>query len=139
METIVLNIIPSGILPVCHVSQNDNERLIRIKLYEGFEIYHIKSGDEITIHLRKPNGDVISSELEYNVGDDFIDLEVADNMCDIDGRNLCELRIINGSIGLGTSNFYMFVELDPGYTPTPPVPPQMYGLQAIDLSFTIAD
>lgn len=123
METITLNLIPTGVRPTCHVSQNDNERNIRINLVEGSQAYSIKADDEIKLNIRKPDLTVILSDVEYTVGNTYVIAEITDDMCDIDGKNLCEIRIINGSTRISSSNFYMDVETDPSVVPEPPTPP----------------
>ena len=123
MEVITLNLIPSGVHPVCHVSQNDNERNIKINLVDGSLAYAIKNGDEIKLNVRKPDDTVISADVDITEGNTFVQVEVTDDMCDIDGKNLCEIRIINGSTRISTSNFYMEVETDPTAVPEPPTPP----------------
>lgn len=136
METITLNLIPTGVCPTCHVSQNDNERNIRINLVEGSQAYSIKAGDEIKLNIRKPDLTVILSDVDYTVGNTYVIAEITDDMCDIDGKNLCEIRIINGSTRISSSNFYMDVETDPSVVPeppTPPVPSRQGGLWATEI------
>lgn len=121
MEEIALNIIPTEILPICHVSQNDKSRHIRINLVDGVTPYKISSYDSITFNLRKPNNVVMKNDLEITPGESYVDIEVSSDMCDINGKNLCDLRISNPvsrSI-INTSNFYMFVEVDPLHNPAP--------------------
>lgn len=127
METITLNLIPTGVRPTCHVSQNDNERNIKINLVDGSLAYQVQSGDEIKLNIRKPDDTVVSSEVDATVGNTYVIVEITDDMCDVDGRNLCEVRIINGSTRISTSNFYMEVEVDPSIVPAPPTPPTPTG------------
>ena len=113
MEEITLNLIPSGVRPTCHVSQNDNERDIKINLVEGSLAYAIKSGDVVKLNIKKPNDVVISSRITATVGNTYVIANIKDEMCNVDGTNLCEIRIINGDTRISTSNFLMEVEVDP--------------------------
>ena len=124
METIFLNIIPTGVNQICHVSQNDNERIIRVKLLEGNLSYSFKEGDEVTFSTKKPDNTAISVPVVITVGTSYADISITNDMCDIVGQNLCELCIVNAGTRIGTSNFYMEVEIDPSYVPDPPVPPE---------------
>lgn len=128
MEIITLNLIPSGVYQTCHVSQNDNERRFRAKLVDGSVPYEIKDGDVLSINIQKPDKNVVTAELTADVGDTYVDVEVTDDMCDIDGTNLCDIRIINAGSRISTSNFYMMVEVDPvANPPEPPPPPSRRG------------
>ena len=113
MEEITLNLIPTGVRPTCHVSQNDNERDIKINLVEGSLAYAIKSGDIVKLNIRKPNDVVISSRITATVGNTYVIANIKDEMCNVDGTNLCEIRIINEDTRISTSNFLMEVEIDP--------------------------
>ena len=113
MEEITLNLIPSGIHPTCHVSQDDNERNIKVNLVNGNLAYIIQSNDIFKLNIRKPNGHVISSAVSKTAGNTYVVINVTDDMCDVDGDNLCELRITNGNTRISTSNFVMNVETSP--------------------------
>lgn len=113
MEEITLNLIPTGVRPTCHVSQNDNKRDIKINLAEGNLAYSIKENDVIKLNVRKPNDTVITSRIAATTGNTYVIANITDDMCNIDGTNLCEIRITNGTTRISTSNFLMEVEADP--------------------------
>ena len=113
MEEITLNLIPTGVRPTCHVSQNDNERNIKINLVNGSLAYSIQADDVIKLNVRKPNETVVSASVSATAGNTYIIANVTDDMCNIDGTNLCEVRITNGSTRISSSNFLMEVETDP--------------------------
>ena len=117
MEEITLNLIPTGVRPTCHVSQNDNERNIKINLVEGSLAYAIKADDEIKLNVRKPDNHVVTATVTGTTGNTYIIVEITDDMCNVDGDNTCEIRIINGSTRLSTSNFTMVVETSPASNP----------------------
>lgn len=133
MEEITLNLIPAGIHPVCHISQNDNERNIRINLTDGDLAYSIRAGDVIRLNVRKPDNTVVKTTLDITEGLSYVDIEVSDEMCDISGKNLCNLRIINRGMRISTNNFFMLVEVNPTFNPAPSPSHGLYPREIIDL------
>lgn len=124
METISLNLIPVGAMPVCHTSQSDVGREIQCDLYEGSLAYHLQEGDELTLNILKPDGNNVTAIIPSEAGNSFVVISTVDVMCDVVGRNLCELRIKNGDKNIGTLNFYMMVEETVGEVePLPPPTP----------------
>jgi hypothetical protein len=113
MEEITLNLIPTGVHPVCHVSQNDNERKIKINLVYGSIAYSIREDDVIKLNVRKPNDTVVSASVSSTVGNTYVIANITDDMCNIGGTNLCEIRIKNDDSRISSSNFSMEVEVDP--------------------------
>ena len=59
MEAIKVNLIPNGIPQMCHASQYDEGRQIRLDLFDGFTPYVIQSGDTFTLNVRKPDNHVV--------------------------------------------------------------------------------
>ena len=110
MEEIFLNITPTGNRPVCHVSQYDIGRQIKVNLFDDTTAYHLQAGDALVLSVKKPNGENISANLNVSTGLTYAYIVTAEEMCDIVGRNECELRLKNGSKNIGTLNFYMQVE-----------------------------
>ena len=134
MEEIYLNLTPTGNHPVCHVSQYDVGRTIRVYLFDDVIAYALKEGDTLTLNIKKPNGENVSAMLAVVVGEVYSDIVTVEQMCDITGRNECELRLKNGTKNIGTLNFYIEVEeavgeVEPLPPPTPPTPsePQPFG------------
>ena len=112
MEIIKLNLIPSGVNPTCHCSQYDNGRIIRIELFDGLIPYVIQDGDTFTLNVRKPDNTIVTTTLTATQGNKYVDLVTTTQICAVVGRNLCDLKITNGSVEIGTLNFYMQVERD---------------------------
>lgn len=109
MESILVNLVPGGTMPTCHVAKHDVGRVIRIYLYDGPIPYILQSGDTCTISIRKSDGTVVYSQTTFESESSYVDLVTTDEMDDIVGKNLCELRIANSSRNIGSSNFYMDV------------------------------
>lgn len=112
MEIIKLNIIPSGVNPTCHASQYDENRVIRVELYEGLTPFTLQANDEISLAIRKPDDKIVTMVVE-NTEDNYVDIVTTKQACAVVGANLCELTIKRSSVNIGTLNFYMQVERDP--------------------------
>lgn len=127
MEEIFLNLIPTGSHQVCHASQYDVGRQIKVNLFEGSLAYELQEGDSLVLDIRKPDDVIISAELAVEVGSTFAYIITIEEMCDVMGENLCELRLKNGTKNIGTLNFTMQIEeavgeVEPLPPPTPPTP-----------------
>ena len=112
MEIIKLNLIPSGVNSICHCSQYDNGRVIRLELFDGLTPYTLQSGDTVTLNVRKPDNTIITASVTATQGNNYVDIVTTEQMCACVGNNLCDLTITNGSVVIGTLNFYMQVERD---------------------------
>ena len=112
IEEIRLNLIPNGVSPVCHVSQYDEGRQIKINLFEGINAYVIQSGDTFTLNVRKPDNTIVTTSVSGTQGNNYITISTTQQIAAVVGENLCELKITNGSTVIGTLNFVMQVERD---------------------------
>lgn len=113
IEIITINLIPGGMKPACHASQYDKGRVIRANLVNGLTPYSIKSGDVFTLNVKKPDGNIVTVEVEATEGNTYVDFSTTEQMCAVAGKNNCEFSIENGSDLIGTANFYMIVEASP--------------------------
>lgn len=112
MESFNLNIIPGKTRPVCHASQFDTGRVIRVNLFEDANIYTLSGSEEVSLSVRKPDGNVVTVEIE-NTGDSFIEIVTTEQMTACAGSNLCELKIEDDGKVIGTMNFILETEQDP--------------------------
>lgn len=112
METFNLDLIPKGSKPVCHVSQYDTGRTIRINLFEGALPYTLSGAETVSVSVRKPDGHIVTEGLT-NTSSTYVEIVTTEQMTACEGDNLCEVKIESGSDVLGTLNFIMSVELDP--------------------------
>lgn len=112
MEIVDLNLIPGEAFPVCHTSQFDAGRTIRFKLYDGSNVYTLSGTETLTLKVKKPDTTIVTTNLT-NTSDDYVDIITTRQMCACPGKNVCEINIANGSVSIGTLNFYMEVEEDP--------------------------
>ena len=112
MEIIRLNLIPSGVNPICHAKQYDKGRTIRFELFNGLTPYTLQSGDTVTLNLRKPDNTIIESSVTATQGNKHVDLVTTEQMCAVAGYNLGTFKIENGATEIGTLNFIMEVGKD---------------------------
>ena len=111
MERVRIDIVPSGITPVCHASQNDVGRSIRFDLYNGGAEYTLTGTEAINITLRKPNGTTRTQGLT-NTLSNYVVYTSTDGDLDEAGIYSCELTIYKGDAILGSRNFVLKVEPD---------------------------
>ena len=112
MEIIKLNLIPSGVNPICHAKQYDEGRIIRFMLFDGLTPYTLQSGDTVTLNLRKPDNTIIDTSVTATQGNKHVDLVTTEQICAVAGYNLGTFKITNGSVDIGTLNFIMEVGKD---------------------------
>lgn len=112
MESFNLNIIPGKDRPVCHASQYDIGRTIRVNLFEGFNVFTLDGTEVISISVRKPDGNVVTESVT-NTSDSYVEFVTTEQMTACHGSNLCELKIEKGADVIGTMNFILDVEQDP--------------------------
>lgn len=112
MESFNLNIIPGKDRPVCHASQYDIGRTIRVNLFEGFNVFTLDGSEVISISVRKPDGNVVTESVT-NTSDSYVEFVTTEQMTACNGSNLCELKLEKGADVIGTMNFILEVEQDP--------------------------
>lgn len=108
-----LNVIPSGVRPVIHCSQYDNNlSAIRFKLYKDNADFTIPSGAAVIINGYKPDNTGFSYAASAISGN-IATMDVTQQMTAIAGDVLCELRVRTESQIIGTLNFVLRVEPAP--------------------------
>ena len=112
MEQIRLDLIPDGSMPVCHASQYDDGRVIRVNLTENGADYTL-SDEVITLDVRKGDGCAVTSAIAFESGKKYVDIVTTEQMCAVAGSNLAELKITKNGANIGTLNFILQVERDP--------------------------
>lgn len=112
MERIKLNLIPSGVAPVVHVSQYDEGREFACDLFEGSNVYTLDGTETLTVQVRKPDGHLVTESVT-NTSDTYVVITTTEQMCAVHGTNLANLKIEKGSIEIASLNFLMEVERDP--------------------------
>lgn len=114
MENINLDLIPGLNNPVCHVSQYDVGRIIRLNLFEERIVYQLSGNETIKLNIRKPDNTTIEERLE-NTASTYVTFSTVEQMCPLPGDNICELSIENNGTLIHSINFLMRVEKSPLY------------------------
>lgn len=112
-QTLNLNLIPSGVPPVVHVSQYDNQiNALTLKIFNGTTPYTIPTNAAVLINGVKPDKNVFSFAAASYSGNTVI-CNVEQQMTACAGPTVCELRIRTASEIIGTCNFVLQVEEAP--------------------------
>jgi len=112
METINLNLIPTGARPVLHASQYDKGRQFRANLFEGSAVYTLTGAETLSIAVRKPDGHIVTEAIT-NTSDSYIIIEATEQMTACAGDSFAEVKIEEGGDLLGTLNLILAVEQSP--------------------------
>lgn len=112
-QTLNLNLISSGVPPVIHVSQYDNQiNALTFKIYNGNAPFTIPSNAAVLINGVKPDKNVFSFAAASYSGNTAI-CNCEQQMTALSGIVVCELRIRTASEIIGTCNFVLQVEEAP--------------------------
>ena len=111
MEQINVNLIPGGIPQICHASQYDDGRVIRLNLFDGNTPYVLAGTETVTVKVRRSDLTTYEKELDISANS-YVDLITTLDMCRASGLSDCELVIESSGIKIGSANFKMAVEAD---------------------------
>lgn len=118
-EVINLDFTPGKPLQVCHSSQFDEGRLIKINLFNDGQPYTCQSGDSFELNVRKPDSTVITrtivptGEPATHEGKTYVYITTTQQMVAVAGENICEVKMTNDGNTIGSANFIMQVEQSP--------------------------
>lgn len=112
MEIINLNLIPGKAWPVCHASQFDTGREIRVNLFEGAAVYALSGDEVVDVIIKKPDGNQVTETLT-NTADSYVVIVTTEQMTACEGANLGEVRITKGAQVIGSLNFILECEKSP--------------------------
>ena len=112
-QTIIVDITPGAKeKPVLNASQFDNGRPFNVALAWG-GIPFTDAGDfDIEIHVKKPDGNIVTAEPE-SVVNEVCAFLTTEQMCACHGINECEIVLLDNDIQIGTGNFILDVEKAP--------------------------
>lgn len=114
MENIIIDILPGAAWPVCHASQCDVGRVIQINIKDISTLYKINRRDTLIFEMKKPDTTIVTSYVNYSIGSSTIYLTTTEQMCACPGSCLCEIKITKKDYSVGTLNFILEIEEDPG-------------------------
>ena len=112
MERIKLNLIPSGVAPIVHLSQYDDGRQFGIDLFEGESVYVLDGTETLTVNSRKPDGHVVTLTVT-NTGTSSLDVDTVEQLTAVHGVSYAKLKIEKGSVTIATLPFLIDVSRDP--------------------------
>ena len=112
MERIKLNLIPSGVAPIVHLSQYDDGRQFGIDLFEGESVYVLDGTETLTVNSRKPDGHVVTLSVT-NTGTSSLDVDTVEQLTAVHGVSYAKLKIEKGSVTIATLPFLIDVSRDP--------------------------
>ena len=112
MERIKLNLIPSGVAPIVHLSQYDDGRQFGIDLFEGESVYVLDGTETLTVNSRKPDGHIVTLTVT-NTGTSSLDVDVIEQLTAVHGVSYAKLKIEKGSVTIATLPFLIDVSRDP--------------------------
>ena len=112
MERIKLNLIPSGVAPVVHLSQYDEGRKFGIDLFEGDSVYVLDGTETLTVNSRKPDGHVVVISVT-NTGTSSLEVDTVEQLTAVHGTSYAKLKIEKGSDVIATLEFLIAVSRDP--------------------------
>ena len=109
-QTIKLNLIPGGVMPVVYASQYDNQtNCLIFELYNGATPYTVASGVAVLISGTKPDNTGFSYAAA-SVSGNVAYCNFTQQMTAVAGDVLCELRLRTESQIIGSLNFILRVE-----------------------------
>ena len=113
-QTIKLNLIPGGVMPVVYASQYDNQtNAVIFELYNGDLPFPVPSGAAVLINGTKPATDGQVTGFSYSaasISGNVVTCNVTTQMTAVAGDVLCELRIRTATQIIGSINFILRVE-----------------------------
>ena len=120
MQTLFINLIPTGRKEECYVKQFDIGRVIRLCLHENdvTKPYAFKDGDAVVINVKKTNSQTAVIELPISEGNTYVDWITTTEIDDVCGTNECELKLTTATAEIRTADFEMKIQAAKGDTPT---------------------
>lgn len=94
LNKINLDICKGNEKPMFFVKQNDSGRELEIEFYQNGEILTIPDGDNITLHVRRPDDSKFSSSGEHSYNKFMTSL--TSEMLELPGALTCEVVVVDG-------------------------------------------
>lgn len=115
MQTVRLNMTPSGVMPHIYSSQYDKGRQFALQVYDDGGTFSIPDGAVVTLHGVKPDGKVFAygsgdTDSVVSVADDLITITTTEQMTAVVGLTVCEIVVSKDDTTLASLNFLIDVE-----------------------------
>lgn len=111
MQQMVLDVIPHKVSPYCYVLQGSSGERVEINLIYGNETYSLSGNEELSLEIRRRDGQILKYLLNSYVGSKIYFSTTAD-MTSIVGLNICNITIKKTNTEISTLNFIMAVEYE---------------------------
>lgn len=111
MQQMVLDVIPHKVSPYCYVLRNSSGETIEINLVYGNTPYSLNGTENISLEMRRPDGQILVKSLNSFTGTKITFTTTAD-MTPIIGLNVCNITIAKANTEISTLNFIMAVEYE---------------------------
>lgn len=117
-QTITVNIIPGGVVPIAHASKGDlGGRYIVCEIANGQQAAQIDNRVTASVDGLKPDGERFTAACQLTPGSTTIrpraSFPVTYAMTNIPGRVTCQITLHEGSEVVGSGNFILLVEDSP--------------------------
>lgn len=107
MEANTIDMIPMGMTEVFHVSQGDNNRVIRCDIVDGTSIVTLTGNEALTLRYLKMDGTASAIAIPNTFGTKtYVEIAIPEELTDKVGVVYCKLRINS----IGAKAFYILVE-----------------------------
>ena len=113
MQSVNLQIAPTGISPVINVSQFDVGIPFQLVLYDGASAYNLPAGTTARVEGVKPDNHTFSYTDAVSVTNNVLTITTKEQMTVLAGDVKCEIRLSKNSTDRGTLNFILRVEESP--------------------------
>lgn len=111
MEVNTIDMIPMGMTQVFHVSQRDNNRVIRCDIVDGTSTYTLTGNEALTLRYLKMDGTASAIAIPNTFGTKtYVEIAIPEELTDKVGVVYCKLRINFGGASIGAKAFYILVE-----------------------------
>lgn len=110
----ILNLVPSGVMPVVYVSQDDAGYYKQFLIYNGSEPYSVPANVSASVRGKKGDGYGVAEIAEVTAGSNLVQVMVTEQMCAVAGdKNIFELVFTDtDGLRIATVNFVWSVKAD---------------------------
>lgn len=110
----ILNLVPSGVMPVVYVSQDDAGYYKQFLIYNGSEPYSVPANVSASVRGKKGDGYGVAEIAEVTAGSNLVQVMVTEQMCAVVGdKNIFELVFTDtDGLRIATVNFVWSVKAD---------------------------
>lgn len=118
MQSVKLNLTPTGVMPHLYCSRYDVGRKLDLVLYDGSEAYEVPAGATVVVHGYKPDGKIFTygtndSDSNISINGSQITISTTEQMTAVVGRTVMEVVIYGDArmtTTIGSLNFILEIE-----------------------------